>query len=304
MRFLLLVGVLAGCGAGGAVEAPVPEGAVRLRFAWPSELDLAVAASLERVQAAGGREDSRTAEASWVLAAERDGVSWRVSTRDVAVPEGDVPPVVAALAFGAHPAFLVDKEGKLGEVVGADELRLAAAPVMADMPPPAQVRFQDRMSDEALSVGISEEWEALVGRHAGRTLVPGLSEPVPGRMALPIAPDVVVDTLTSETWERVPCGEADCVRITWTERLAPEASAALTDAMREDIAAGMASEGLGQPTVTDLGLIYAWELVTEPETLVPHRLAAQRTMTVKLALDGTEVIVEQRDAHSRDYTAR
>jgi hypothetical protein len=298
MRRTVLFLALAGCPRPGEPEAPTPEGAVRLRFGWPAGLDLAVNASLERVRSGPSQQEEQSARAQWTMATEKEGSVLRVTTRDVTMTDGGsaVPTVVAAMAFGAHPAFLVDKQGNLGEIVGATELREQAAPLLADLDGAARARLEQRLSDEALGAVVADEWDVLVGRHLGQTLVPGPSEPIAARQEMPLAPGVVVGTVETRDWEAgVPCDGATCVKITWTQTLDEASATEVREAMKK---------GFGEAEVQDVSLMYAWELVTEPDTLVPHRLVAARRVSVRFVAGDVTANVEQADVLERIYTPR
>lgn len=129
---------------------------------------------------------------------------------------------------------------------------------------------------DTVAAGARRQWTDLVQQWEGRAFVAGTAE-LTAAHAERAAETIEVD---------VPCGDATCVRVDRTTAFAP------TAAQLEGITVG--SEG------TLLGWTDHLRATFEPDGLVPHELATERT--VRFSLPGQAAPVERIDRSTRRFT--
>jgi hypothetical protein len=252
-----------------------PDGEVRLTFAWPPDLRLRVALEHREWR---GREERRARYAHRVVVAP-EGRWLRVSVRD-AEAEGDTPGLELNLALNetldqvvAADGSYVRTEGleRALELLGADDEESRAT------------------SRQALERVAELDWELLVGAWADRALRPGRPEPRAFPGAVPLLPSVpalldVEATLAG----RVACEEGEaaaaCVELVWRASPGPRARAAAVERL-------LGSREAGAPPLDVEGLQASAEarLVTEPDTLVPHRLTVREELRLAVRQPGGDV---------------
>lgn len=129
---------------------------------------------------------------------------------------------------------------------------------------------------DTVAAGARRQWTDLVQQWEGRLFVAGTAE-LTAAHAERSTETIAVD---------VPCGEATCVRVDRITTFAP------TAAQLEGITVG--SEG------TLLGWTDHLRATFEPDGLVPHELATERT--VRFSLPGQAAPVERIDRSTRRFT--
>lgn len=273
---------------GPPAAAPPPEAGasrgpevVKLRFGWPAPSEAQVtyrrtrSRSGERPTAFVARYASRVERAPEGLVVRTGATRW----------EGDLP-FPPALAKGAiraseQVAQRIRPDGAFDGLEGAEEMRPVLARLLADAKlPPEQV-------DRALSLGLaamraeSEElWNLAVGFWIGADLELAAPYVMQGEAELPLVPGVrAASGIEFQVRRRVPCAAAErvprCVEVTL--RQTPEHAA--VERARAAIAARLAGPDapLDAP-LGDLDLESELLLVTDPATLLPHRLVWTKSL--------------------------
>jgi hypothetical protein len=255
--------------------SPGTDGEVRLTFAWPPDLRLRVALDHREWR---GREERRARYAHRVVVAP-EGRWLRVSVRD-AEAEGDTPGLELNLALNETLDQVVAADGSY---VRTEGLERALELLGAD---DEEARATSRQALERVA---ELDWELLVGAWADRALRPGRPEPRAFPGAVPLLPSVpalldVEATLAG----RVACEEGEaaaaCVELVWRASPGPRARAAAVERL-------LGSREAGAPPLDVEGLQASAEarLVTEPDTLVPHRLTVREELRLAVRQPGGDV---------------
>lgn len=242
---------------------PVP-----LKFRWSDGTSLAVEAVRTRVTQDGSGQVARTVRGNYTETVRKDRGRLVITTSP---PTGDKGPLepMDALALDAWPAWAVKKNGKYAGVVDPAGERARLEPLLATLDPGMAGSIRDRMTDTAMNDTIEADWDALVARWRNRALEPGTEIADVGSLEIPqIARPI--RTIRKTTAERVPCDGARCLRIVVEESLDPVEHDAVLAAMND----GFSKEG----RVSEVDVAYRWELITEPDTLIPHGSSSKRTL--------------------------
>jgi hypothetical protein len=225
-----------------------------------------------------GREERRARYAHRVVVAP-EGRWLRVSVRD-AEAEGDTPGLEVNVALNETLDQVVAGDGSYVrteglepalELLGADDEESRAA------------------SRQALERVAELDWELLVGAWAGRALRPGRPEARAFPGAVPLLPSVAALLDVEATLAgRVACEEGEavpaCVELVWRASPGPRARAAAVERI-------LGSREAGAPPLGVEGLQATAEarLVTEPDTLVPHRLTVREELRLAVRHPGGDV---------------
>jgi hypothetical protein len=273
---LALLLLAAGCAHAGPASAErSPRAApVRLTFAWPDGFRAEV---LVRHQSQIRSDPPAGVVARRVLSTiRRDGEIW-VATRDI-VPMGDGQDLVKALRVRDEVVQVVDARGAF---LRAERLDRA-------LPPPNALDEQAREAlRHALARDAAEDWEVTVGAWAGQTLEEGrpLHKLFPG--AVPLLP--MADSLLDVEYGlegRVPCTpeatERRCVALYYRAQPAASDRAATLDRV-------LAVTATGDRRTEYFRGTFEVTLITEPDTLVPHRIVSRERLRLRVVLAGGQV---------------
>jgi hypothetical protein len=244
---------------------------VKLRFEWPTPLSGRCATVARRIELRG----TQTIRTAHSVRAQPDGDQLRVETFDVEVP-ADAPATVLPLAETWHAEWLVDAQGRLLRAQSLDPLLDAAARAV-------------------VTTRLAQRWQSLVGAWAGRTLpidvtytatAPEQTSGGPVRLQITVRVD-----------GRVPCEPgtkvARCVRLRIVSQPTSNDTVAVAKlAARELLPADEFL--LYEPArVRGFSAMTTIVLVTEPDTLVPHRFTERRMFELRIdplvGTDGVDV---------------
>jgi hypothetical protein len=244
------------------IDATVDEkpGDVKLRFAWPAALAGRCATIARRIEPTG----NQVVRTAYSLRAQRDGEQVRIESFDAALP-ADVPAAMRPLAETWHAEWVTDGQGRL----------LRATPLDAGLEAPERAAVTARMV---------QRWQTLVGAWTGRTLplaatytvtAPEQTAEGPVRLQISVRAD-----------GRVPCEPGDtasrCVRL----RILSQPTGNDRDAVARVAARELlpADEFLlyESSRVRAFGAMTDVMLVTEPDTLVPHRFTERRVLRMRV----------------------
>jgi hypothetical protein len=241
-----------------AVLAEKP-GDVALRFAWPAPSGARCAVIARRIEPAG----TQTVHGTYALRVEDDGDQVRITSYDAELMPG--APSMAALAEAWNAERLVDAYGGL----------LRVRPLDAQMSDAERALVTSRLT---------QRWQAIVGAWATRSLPLGVTysatapeQTASGPIRLQLA--IRVDG-------HVPCERgaktARCVRLRIMSQPTPaDAPAAARLAARELLPADELA--LFEPNrVKAFAAQTTVVLVTEADTLVPHRMSERRMLRLRI----------------------
>jgi hypothetical protein len=284
---LVLAGLLASCatslGAGGQVGSG---DGVSLRFAWPDGFTAQVSSKTSESQ---GGNAPQLNERRYEISLEGTGQERKLITRR---PPATGPGVVPAeLQLPPIPTIVLGPTGELKRIEGTD---LVLAELFKDAEsqgiPAAQQELLAKLVGQAFEQASRDRWEELIGRWNGLTLKPGEVVERKSRLTMPLYANSVDTRARLALKERVPCTEGStekrCVRLVLDSSLDPSgterAGIELVQRMREFMKAnsGMPDSELPELKVTKLQLDGSFELIAEPETLIPHHLRDALNATI------------------------
>lgn len=290
-----LLSLALACAHGGGAPAPgaaAPSGPVTLAFRWPDGFQSHVLIAHES-RRRGAEPTGLVARQRMV--AERKGDEIWVYTRDL-VARGDEPDLDTNVKINEALVQVVAPDGQFRRAEGLDQ---ALEALEASGPTDREHARQALVRSTAL------DWELLVGAWAGQKLAPGdlhhkrLQAYVPHLALIEATLDVEYGLEG-----RVPCAEEEtdrrCVVLSYRARLAPEDQARVLERLRRATAGGP-----DQPVPEDVHGEVDVLLVTEPETLVPHRMTQRERLRIRLRLpDGRMLETEDRSEDTDLFSDR
>ncbi|WP_176063062.1 hypothetical protein [Anaeromyxobacter diazotrophicus] len=274
-----------GDGAGGA-------GPVELKFAWPDGFQSHVLIAHE-ARRSGAEPTGLIARQRMV--AEKQGSEVRVSTRDVAA-RGNEPDLESIVKINEALVQVVAPDGRFRRAEGLDQ---ALAAIKTATP---EEREKAR---QALIRSTAFDWELMVGAWAGEQLAP--DQPKRKQLQGYVPHIVAVEALLEVEYGlegRVPCTEQEterrCVQLSYRASLAPGDRPATLDRLRR-ITTSEAAKATPEDVHADIELL----LVTEPETLIPHRMTQRERLRLRLRLaEGRVVETEDRSEDTYLFSDR
>lgn len=262
----------------GSPAAPAP---VALRFDWPEGFTAEVLARQE--QESWGSDPVRSLSRRTLVTA-RQGQDIVVRSRSAPGEEGRRRGKAERLTDGLGEVVRRD-----GTFVRADGVEGALDLVRHGGEVPVDV------ARRGLERSLATDWEILAGAWAGRSFVRGQPQHkrFAGSVPLMATAETLLDvTLTFEGF--TPCSteetEPRCVELRYHARTAPSARAATLARIGQVIAATP-----GRPVVREFHDDLDVTLVTEPATLIPHRIVDRESLRIRMRMeDGHEREAEER----------
>jgi hypothetical protein len=293
---LALAGILAACStSSGAEGGASPGDGVNLRFAWPQGFTVQVSSTIS--EAEGGQPPERK-ERRYQMRLEGTGEERKLVTDLVtgaAGPaEGQPPP---------SPTLVLGPAGELKRVEGIEQ---ALTEMFKDAESqgirPEQRDQLAKLVGEALEQSARDRWGELMGKWNGLTLKPGKVLERTSRMTLPFFGNSVNMRERLSLKEHVPCTEGGterrCVRLVLDASLDPtgneRAGVELIQRMKEFTKAnsGLPESAMPEMKVTKLQIDSSFELIAEPQTLIPHRLREK---------SGSVILIQSADGETQDF---
>lgn len=281
---------------------------VQLRFAWPAAAE--VQATQRRTRRRTGHAPSTTTTRFTQRLERRDG-ALRISTAGTTW-EGDAPyrgppgAVDGVMRAAETVVQVVSPEGEFQGLEGVEALRPAMARLLEGSVPPEQVERALGFAEAAMQAQAREMWNLAVGFWIGADLELGERYGMRTEAEVPLVGAKTEFEQEFSLRRRVPCSarhpEEKCVELTLRSAPDPAALPALARAVVAQLAgpdAKLPAEALRELVVENELL-----LVTEPETLLPHRFVWTRSVRATIAgedAEGEPRVLEQVDRSEADY---
>ena len=304
---LALLGALLATAAGAQQPAEIA-----LRFAWPKDLRASVQVEKWQRRTGSDARDQRSTT-TYRLGAQADARGIVVRADSIVVDGEQTGTDAIANASGLWPAFLVDADGTFQRVLDREAVRQAMKRVVAAMPrgereQPVVTSLLATMSTDAMIDAVPRhEWDAMVAMWLDADITIGDTLAMADSVVLPLLPDrkVAMETrITALGW--TACGDggaARCVRLEVGSRLTPESARAAGIAMIERLAGKKDADEVSREAV-ELQQETVTTLVTEPSTLVPHRLTIVRRTTTRSTRPGARGEAPSVDERGKTLTFR
>ncbi|XXF79284.1 hypothetical protein P2318_05890 [Myxococcaceae bacterium GXIMD 01537] len=272
-----------------APAGPVPEGPVSLRFAWPEGLAAQVTYSSSRLRTG---EDAESGESRYRMGVEGAGEALKVVAGDLELPEGQRPKPEEAAAVSI-PTTVVSRGGAFLRVEGGDAMLARVDKLLEEQGQGGEQKERVlELLRTALVEGARETWYTQVAGWNGVTLEPGKPLTRQARLSPSSLANVEVPVTETLTYEgAVPCADEEtekrCVRLRLqaavVESALPGVKAAFLARMK-----ALAGDQNPEPVLEELRVELLTELVTEPGSLIPHRVHTLRRTRVVFVVDKQE----------------
>jgi hypothetical protein len=295
-----------------AQERSSPVDTVRLRFAWPVGTRAQVETTRYRERVAE-TSDTTLGRASYQMSVTSHPDGLLISHDNFVFPAlGPTSTNLQAVAerIGALvPQYVVDGEGAFVRIHDVNRMKALLDSMMTQLlgpidPGPARQTLESMLSTEALTGLAAQDWNAIVGMWAGADLELGEVYEMEERTPLPMVPGAVVPMVSEFSIEgRTSCVEGgsdrNCVEIQLVaEPDADSMKQALTRFMQR-LASDPSLGGIGfEELQVESGVI----LITEPGTLLPHRVTLSRTVSGVVSGGGQRGKISQVDVKTFKYT--
>ncbi len=300
--------------------APAEAEAVKLSFAWPKNLAGTAKFSAKKTRGAQGHRQVIAVRGSYGFTAKpvADGqlISFGKTQVDVQVdpPVAGIQGKLQQFMLGAanrRPSYVVDGQGKYLRLEGMEryrrDLRQGYGELLGEMPDETKQRVQTMiegvLSDQQLEARMAQSWNRDVGSWAGAEFERGkayereYSNPVPmlGNTAVPMK-------ATYRYLGPVKCGKAASTgRCAHLEIRTSVDSDKVAQAL-EAFIKRMAGQGAGEFRIEKFQVDTTVRLVTEPDTLVPHRLEQQKASAIVISRGGQSRTTRQVEEMAYEYT--
>ena len=294
--FALVLAACSGASCAASRGAAAGEGdgggsTVTPRFGWPDDFHAQV--SLDHRTIRDGNRSTRALVRHQLSAERKNGDLWvRVSNIE---GEGDEPDLRLNLAIGETLVQVVSRDGAFKRAEGLDQ-------AMAILRRAEGGESAGDKARESIRRQVREDWEQTVGAWRGRRLVEGQTAKAEQEAPLSLLPSVLGVMDVEYLYRgRVACEEGQpelrCVEL-W-RRMRPARKS------QQEILAQVAA-GLPPPQASALRAVTASsevDLVTEPDTLIPHRLLVRDVLGITVeGVDGAQHTVTERSEDSYHFT--
>ena len=271
----------------GDSESPSPSAEiVALEFDWPVGMKARAVSRIRRSRLRAGVTDSTSIVSTYQMQCSRHPEGLLIEYRSFALVDEDELPTqpqperLAQLASSMMPSLIVAEDGELLRIEGVERIREGLEPLLEpvreDDPQIAAALGEllaRALSEDALEERVAEEWSALVGFWAEADLEIGATYEMESESAHPLFPGTMLP-FRFRFWAegRKPCHEDD-----------PEANCIELRMMSfpdPDVLQGILDQLLSAPGAAayeELHIENSVRLLTEPGSLLPHRIDVLRT---------------------------
>ncbi len=295
-----------------AQDRPSAVDTVRLRFAWPVGTRAQIETTRYRERVAE-TSDTTLGRATYQMSVRSHPDGLLIAHDNFVFPAlGPASTNLQAVAerIGALvPQYVVDGEGSFLRIHDVNRMKAMLDSMMTQLlgpidPGPARQTLESMMSAEALIGLAAQDWNAIVGMWAGADLELGEVYEMEEQTPLPMLPGAVVPMVSEFSIEgRISCVEGgsdrNCVEIQLVSQPDPDSLKQILTQFMQRLASGTSSGGVGfEDLQVESGVI----LVTEPGTLLPHRVTLSKRVTGVLSAAGERSKVSQVDVRTFKYT--
>ena len=284
-----------------------------LEYGWHAGITSKVEYSLRKKRVQQGVERGQSMTGSYVLRTSEHPGGIRIDFSDVTNRiDGDDTGAAEHLAglmeavAANPPTYVVSPAGEVTGVVGLAELtarvRESVSAMLENAPAEVRTRIDGLMgqmlTERNMLAQLQQEWNRDVGQWIGAELEQGYLYELDFQAPVPMFGNVTVPTrATFEYLGRARCNErserARCVVLVYSSSVDEQGSRAILEALFERI---------GAPLPADLvfKVDHRVELLTEPDTLLPHRV--QVTKASEVPVPGGNTVVSQLEVKEFSYT--
>lgn len=309
-----LIGITMYVPGAAAQELPAPVDTVQLRFGWPAGMQARVATTRFRERISETADT--TAGGAWYrMNVHAHDEALLISYDDFSFPpsadttQASQLAAVSEQASAMVPKFIVDSTGTFVGIHDVEMVRLRLDSLLARLLGPedlasAREGLASALSEEALTGLAAQEWNAIVGMWVDADLEMGAAYEFEEMAELPMIPGAEVRMVSEFSVERrTPCIEGgaieDCVEIRLVSFPDPDAMKEVLTQFMERL---LSVPGLGGLAFESLVMENEMVLITEPETLRPHRVWLSKSVTGVVSADGERSEVSQTDVRTYAYT--
>lgn len=305
----------AALGASAAAQAlghhVVPGDTVRLRFAWPVGTIARVEATRYRERNAE-RVDTTESRVRYRMNVREDDDGLLITYDDFGFDEAAAGGMqisglderIAAMV----PRIVVSREGEFLRIEDVESIRalvdtMLAAELGAEELDMARDVMASMMSDEALAAMAAQDWNASVGMWVDTDIELDAVYEFEDEAPMPIVPGAVIPMITQFWIERwTPCtedgGDGQCVEIRVVSRPEPDAVKRAIGEFMERFT-GDAGDAF---SFEDFNVESEVLLVTEPGTLLPHRVEIAKYVSGTFRVGDETGEFSQTDVRTLRYT--
>ena len=309
MKRLILAAVLASA----SHVALADSHSAALAYGWHAGITTRVEYAFEKKRTQQGVERGQSLSGSYVLRTSEHPGGIRIDFSEVQTRiDGDdggagehVVKLMEAVASNP-PAYVVSPAGEVTEVVGLAELTERTREVVASTldDAPAEVRerllglLAQMLTERNLLAQLQQEWNRDVGQWIGAELEQGYLYEIDFEAPVPLFGNVTVPSHgTYEYLGRTKCdaqsADARCVILAFNSSVDEQGSRPILEALFNRL-------GVTPPDDLVFTVDYRVELVTEPDTLLPHRV--QVTKSSEVPVPGGDTAVSQLEVKEFTYT--
>ncbi len=303
--------LLAGCTT---IEAPAAnEQLVAFHFNWPTGLSGEVDISSSRFTAMRGAEKVLRSQAMWDFSVEEleDGNKRIIHTMvgEPVLAAGANEPSLSALQtvfqIGA-PNIVVNSEGGFLFASGFDELSnalFAGIRNAEEMPRNFGDIIEQVFSQENYNDAAERMWNSMVSSWLALTMVPNRAYVADTREPLPLPGNPMLNYSTElAVSEPAPCPRAlerQCVTISTVATPDRDEIKNILSGLSNQL---MDAAGAGRRMkIADYSLVTTMRIVTEPATLIPHRVAMEKEITMRFERPNGEQSLRFRESQAQQW---
>ena len=282
-------------------ETTVSQDSVSLNFSWPSDLRGKALLNYKQIKSSSRGTRRQTFSGSYDFRAEpiQEGLLVRYENPEIRIeggPQADDQRAKLERALlkatSSPPDYIISTNGKFVRLEGMDRfqenLREALGEVISDLPEEAQERVMHILgqmtTEEQLEKKIMDSWDREVGAWIGATLDQGDVYEAQYTTKAPALQNAPIPMKAQFKYiGRTPCNDEseaeNCVEL---EMLTEVNSEILAQAL-EDF---LQKAGISDFHVEEFQLEEKVQLITEPGTLIPHRMHLRRLSSTVISQNG------------------
>lgn len=272
---------------------------VNLSFAWPDDLRAKVTLRTNKSRAMDGRSEEIILSGSYELGTSRvsdgllvsvDNVEFRIEGIDNPDPKQVRMQETLLRAVSTPPSYVINTVGRFVRLDGMDLFRKGLLDglkaTLADFPEAARQNasriLTSTLSEQGLTQQVISGWNRDVGGWQSATLTQGGYYRTDFTASFPVLANVDVPMVTTFRFlGRVPCKPGkkalECVELELKTFINPETFAAAIETFAKKFESGKA------PVVESLELDTTVRLITEPDTLLPHRMESRKVTSMAVS---------------------